>query len=40
MSSVIVRAAIAPMFAQPGLRFEQVSQLVLGETGARAGRGG
>jgi hypothetical protein len=33
MSSVIVRTAIAPMFAQPGLRFEQVSQLVLGETG-------
>jgi hypothetical protein len=33
MSSVIVRSAIAPLFAQPSLRAEQVSQLVLGETG-------
>ena len=33
MSSVIVRSAIAPVFAQPSLRAEQVSQLVLGETG-------
>jgi cell wall-associated NlpC family hydrolase len=32
MSSVLVRSAIAPLFAQPGLRAEQVSQLVLGET--------
>jgi len=33
MSSVIARSAIAPVFAQPSLRAEQVSQLVLGETG-------
>jgi gamma-D-glutamyl-L-lysine dipeptidyl-peptidase len=32
-SSVIVRSAIAPLFAQPSLRAEQASQLVLGETG-------
>ena len=32
MLSVIVRSAIAPVFAQPSLRAEQVSQLVLGET--------
>ncbi len=33
MSFVIARSAIAPVFAQPSLRAEQVSQLVLGETG-------
>ncbi len=33
MSSVIARSAIAPLLAQPSLRAEQVSQLVLGETG-------
>jgi cell wall-associated NlpC family hydrolase len=33
MSSVIARAAITPVFSQPSLRAEQVSQLVLGETG-------
>jgi hypothetical protein len=32
MPSVIARAAIVPVFAQPSLRSEQVSQLVLGET--------
>jgi hypothetical protein len=31
-SAVIARAAIVPMFAEPALRAEQVSQLVLGET--------
>ena len=31
-SAVIARAAIVPMFAEPTLRAEQVSQLVLGET--------
>lgn len=38
--SVIVRAAIAPVFAQPSLRVEQVSQLVLGETGSLEERSG
>jgi hypothetical protein len=33
MSFVIARSAIAPVFAQPSLRAEQSSQLVLGETG-------
>jgi hypothetical protein len=33
MTVAIVRAAIAPLFAQPSLRAEQISQLVLGETG-------
>lgn len=33
MSSVIARSAITPVFAQPSLRAEQVSQLVLGESG-------
>lgn len=32
MTAVIARAAVAPIFAQPTLRSEQVSQLVLGET--------
>jgi hypothetical protein len=34
MPSVIARSAITPVFAQPSLRAEQVSQLVLGETGS------
>jgi cell wall-associated NlpC family hydrolase len=33
MTAVIARAAIVPVFAQPTLRCEQASQLVLGETG-------
>lgn len=32
MTAVIARAAIAPLLAEPTLRAEQVSQLVLGET--------
>jgi cell wall-associated NlpC family hydrolase len=32
MTAVIARAAIVPVFAQPTLRSEQASQLVLGET--------
>jgi gamma-D-glutamyl-L-lysine dipeptidyl-peptidase len=32
MASVIARAAIAPVLAQPNVRAEQVTQLVLGET--------
>jgi gamma-D-glutamyl-L-lysine dipeptidyl-peptidase len=32
MSSVIARAALAPVLAQPSVRAEQVTQLVLGET--------
>lgn len=34
MASLIARSAIAPLFAQPRLTAEQVSQLVLGETAA------
>ena len=34
MTAVIARAAIVPLFAQPTLRSEQASQLVLGETAA------
>jgi gamma-D-glutamyl-L-lysine dipeptidyl-peptidase len=34
MTSVIARAAIVPVHAQPSLRGEQASQLVLGETAA------
>lgn len=34
LSSVITRAAIAPVSAQPTLKAEQVTQLVLGETAA------
>ena len=33
MHSVIARSAITPVLAQPSLRAEQMSQLVLGETG-------
>jgi gamma-D-glutamyl-L-lysine dipeptidyl-peptidase len=33
MASVIARSALTPIFRQPSLRAEQVSQLVLGETG-------
>jgi cell wall-associated NlpC family hydrolase len=32
MPSLVARAAIAPVLAQPGVRSEQVTQLVLGET--------
>src|SRR6476660_8784149 len=32
VTAVIARAAIVPMFAEPSLRAEQTSQLVLGET--------
>lgn len=34
MTAVIARAAIVPVFAQPTLRSEQATQLVLGETAA------
>lgn len=33
LTHIIARSAVVPLFAQPGLRSEQVSQLVLGETG-------
>jgi gamma-D-glutamyl-L-lysine dipeptidyl-peptidase len=33
LTCVIARSAIVPLYAQPSLRSEQVSQLVLGETG-------
>jgi len=33
LTRVIARSAVVPLFAQPSLRSEQVSQLVLGETG-------
>jgi hypothetical protein len=33
MASVIARAAVAPVLSQPSVRAEQVTQLVLGETG-------
>jgi gamma-D-glutamyl-L-lysine dipeptidyl-peptidase len=32
MTSVIARAAVAPVLAQPAVRAEQVTQLILGET--------
>lgn len=34
MTSLISRAAIAPVFSQAGVRAEQVTQLILGETAA------
>jgi hypothetical protein len=34
MPSVIARSSVTPVFVQPSLRAEQVSQLVLGETGS------
>ena len=37
-SSVVATAAVAPILASPGVRAEQVTQLVLGETGAIIGR--
>jgi hypothetical protein len=40
MPAAIARAAIAPVFAEPRLRAEQVTQLVLGETAAIADRTG
>jgi len=36
--SVVATAAVAPVLASPGVRAEQVTQLVLGETGAVIGR--
>ena len=33
LTRIIARSAVVPLFAQPSLRSEQVSQLVLGETG-------
>ncbi|HEU4953870.1 MAG TPA: C40 family peptidase [Gemmatimonadales bacterium] len=33
LTRVIARSAVVPLFAQPSFRSEQVSQLVLGETG-------
>jgi hypothetical protein len=40
MSSVIARAAVAPVLAQPAVRAEQVTQLILGETAAVVERNG
>jgi len=40
MTSVISTAAIAPVFSQAGVRTEQVTQLVLGETAALLERSG
>lgn len=40
MPSVIARAAIAPVLAQPSVRSEQVTQLVLGETASVEGHQG
>jgi cell wall-associated NlpC family hydrolase len=37
---VIARSALAPVYGQPSLRSEQVSQLVLGETGEVTDRAG
>src|ERR1700704_5613002 len=40
MTSLISTAAIAPVFSQPGVRAEQVTQLILGETAALLERTG
>jgi hypothetical protein len=40
LTRVIARSAVVPLFAQPSLRSEQVSQLVLGETGRVEERSG
>lgn len=40
LPAVIARSAVAPIFAQPTLRAEQKSQLVLGETGRMTERSG
>jgi gamma-D-glutamyl-L-lysine dipeptidyl-peptidase len=40
MTSLIANAAIAPVLSQPGVRAEQVTQLVLGETAALLERSG
>lgn len=40
MSSIVARAAIAPVLARPTVRSEQVTQLVLGETAAEVERTG
>jgi cell wall-associated NlpC family hydrolase len=40
LNRIIARSAVVPLFAQPSLRSEQVSQLVLGETGSVEERSG
>lgn len=40
MASVIARAAVAPVLAQPAVRAEQVTQLILGETAVVVERNG
>ena len=40
LTRIIARSAVVPLFAQPSLRSEQVSQLVLGETGRVEERAG
>jgi gamma-D-glutamyl-L-lysine dipeptidyl-peptidase len=40
LTRIIARSAVVPLFAQPSLRSEQVSQLVLGETGRVVERAG
>jgi hypothetical protein len=40
MPSIIARAPVAPVLAQPGVRAEQVTQLILGETAAVVERNG
>jgi hypothetical protein len=40
LTHIIARSAVVPLYAQPSLRSEQVSQLVLGETGLVEERGG
>ena len=40
LTRIIARSAIVPLYAQPSLRSEQVSQLVLGETGRIEERAG
>jgi hypothetical protein len=40
LTRIIARSAVVPLFAQPSLRSEQLSQLVLGETGRVEQRSG
>jgi gamma-D-glutamyl-L-lysine dipeptidyl-peptidase len=40
LTHIIARSAVVPLYAQPSLRSEQVSQLVLGETGLVEERAG
>ena len=40
LTRIIARSAVVPLFAQPSLRSEQVSQLVMGETGRVEERAG